>query len=77
MEIYKILDENDLDGEICRIVPGYDSVIVSNLGRFKVNKKGEYKLHKQYLLPNEYCYIDVRINGKLHHTRIHRMVDLA
>ena len=77
MEIYKILDENDLDGQIWRIVPGYDSVMVSNLGRVKVNKKGEYKLHKQYLLPNGYCYIDVRINGKLHHTRIHRMVALA
>lgn len=36
MEIYKILDENDLDGEIWRIVPGYDSVMVSNLGRVKV-----------------------------------------
>ena len=77
MEIYKILDENDLDGEIWRIVPGHDSVMVSNLGRVKVNKNGEYRLHKQYLLPNGYCYIDVRINGKLHHTRIHRMVALA
>lgn len=39
MEIYKILDENDLDGEIWRIVPGHYSVMVSNLGRVKVNKK--------------------------------------
>lgn len=77
MEIYKILDENDLDGEIWRIVPGHDSVMVSNLGRVKVKKKGEYRLHKQYLLPSGYCYIDVRIDGKLHHTRIHRMVALA
>lgn len=74
MEIYKILDTSNLDGEVWKVITDFPDYKVSNLGRVKSLKFKKEKILKQQ--KNKKCYLLVRLckNGKKQSRYTHHLV---
>ena len=78
MNYYNILNNQDLQGEIWKVVKDFEAYSISNLGRLKVKQKsGTYKICPQQKTEKGYLYYKLQGVCKKYKMRIHRLVAMA